>query len=388
MTNSIGVADHPEKKLMERLWKQGFRAKGILEYLEENGLPDVSYKALSKYGQRNWTEESDVETTEEKTSNSNLDLLIDELDKLDIGKVERISVSKTGFNISMRPLTDVSELKDLPKAKVGQPVKKKNRKPNRTKTHVVIPDTQLDPGRGNDHLVWVSNFLKEEFSGEEIVLVHLGDHWNMGSLSSYDKGKGVMEGRRFVADIEAGNRGFELLNSAIASEPFEKHFLFGNHENRISKMVEYDIKLEGVVGLENCITPPGWERHGFLEPVTIDGVTYCHYFYNPNTGKPYGGNIDLRLRNIGHSFVMGHQQGLATAQRYDANGNQICGVVAGSCYTHDEEYRGPQANTHWNGILVLNNVEDGAFDPWPISLDYLCKIYEGKPLSEHTPEVL
>src|SRR5690606_39763041 len=44
-----------------------------------------------------------------------------------------------------------------------------------------------------------------------------------------------------------------------------------------------------------------------------------------------------------------------------ATGRVIRGVVAGSCYLHDESYKG-NANSHWRGIVVLNAVyPDGRF---------------------------
>jgi hypothetical protein len=45
--------------------------------------------------------------------------------------------------------------------------------------------------------------------------------------------------------------------------------------------------------------------------------------------------------------------------------------VAGSFYLHDEEYRGPQANDEWRGIIILNEVKDGSYDLMTLSLDYL-----------------
>ena len=53
-------------------------------------------------------------------------------------------------------------------------------------------------------------------------------------------------------------------------------------------------------------------------------------------------------------------------------------------YQHDESNKGPQGNAHWRGIVVLNDVEDGSFDPMPVSLDYLCRRYAGHRIADHT----
>lgn len=200
----------------------------------------------------------------------------------------------------------------------------------------------------------------------------------MPSLSSYDRGKKAMEGRRYEDDIRAGSEAFALLDGCIreAAPKWKprKVFLFGNHENRIVRAAEDNAQFDGKIGLHDCDTLD-WERHGFLEPVWVDGVCYSHYFYNQNSGRPYGGsNVETRLKTIGHSFTMGHQQGLLYGVRSTMGGMQH-GLVAGSFYQHNEEYRGPQATGEWRGIVVCHEVADGHYDPMFVSLDYLARRY-------------
>ena len=80
------------------------------------------------------------------------------------------------------------------------------------RTHLIIPDTQAKPGVPMDHLGWIGEYIVER---KPDVIVHLGDHADMPSLSSYDVGKRVFEGRRYVADIEAANAAFDVLNAAL-----------------------------------------------------------------------------------------------------------------------------------------------------------------------------
>jgi hypothetical protein len=75
------------------------------------------------------------------------------------------------------------------------------------------------------------------------------------------------------------------------------------------------------------------------------------------------------------SAVAGHQQGLQIATGNKADGTLITNIIAGSCYLHDEDYMGPQGNKHWRGVLMLHEVQDGAFDLMPVSLNYLLKKY-------------
>lgn len=364
-----GVADHPNKDLMEDLWRnQGMRAKKIITYLEEHNLPTVSYKALGKYGQRNWTEkkEGDLDLTD-------LDIKLQEAE--DLGIITRISLSKTGYSISVTPkLPDeqVEILQSIPKA--PRKPSKKSKSSSGNVTHVIIPDTQVEPGRPIDHLWWASAYINDHVDNDVVRLIHLGDHWNMGSLSSYDRGKGYMEGRRYLADINSGNEGFKALNCELVDKKFDKHFLFGNHENRINKAVENDIQLDGLLTTEHCDTMD-WQRHNFLDIVDLDGIAYSHYFYNPTTSKPYGGEIEGRLKTIGRSFVMGHQQGLKFAARYIQEKQQI-GIAAGSFYEHQEHYMGPQGTGYWRGIIVLHDIDNGSCEnPQFISIEKLKRMY-------------
>lgn len=344
------------------------RAKKIIAYLEEHNLPTVSYKALGKYGQRNWTEkqEGDLDL-------SDLDIKLQEAE--DLGVITRISLSKTGYSISVKPKLpdeEVEILESIPKA--PRKPSKKSKQSSGGVTHVIIPDTQVEPGRSIDHLWWASAYMNDYVDNDTVRVIHLGDHWNMGSLSSYDKGKGYMEGRRYLSDIESGNQAFGLLNCEIAELPWEKHFLMGNHEARINKAAESDIQLEGLLTLDHCDTLD-WERHNFLDIVELDGIAYSHYFYHPNTSRAYGGEIEGRLKTIGRSFIMGHQQGLKFAARYIGDKQQI-GIAAGSFYEHQEHYMGPQGTGYWRGIIILHDIEDGSCEnPQFVSIEKLKRMY-------------
>ena len=258
--------------------------------------------------------------------------------------------------------------------------------------HVVIPDTQAKPGAPTDHLKWIGQYIVDQFHDQPIKIIHLGDHADMPSLSSYDKGKKSMEGRRYLQDIEAANEAWQILNKPLndfnlnrrktrhAKWQPERHILLGNHEDRINRAVESDAQLEGVISTDDLIyAKTGWQVHPFLSPVFLDGVGYSHYWYNPMNGRPLGGTAEGRLKTLGHSFTMGHQQTYLTAIRY-VNDQQQRGLIAGACYLHDEDYKGPQGNHHWRGILIKHQVNSGAYDLMEVSLDYLCRRYEGVSL--------
>lgn len=260
-------------------------------------------------------------------------------------------------------------------------------------THVVIPDTQVKPDVPVDHLLWAGRLIVDRFAGEpNIRLIHLGDHADMPSLSSYDKGKKAMEGRRYLADIAAANDGFSVLNQPLfeynqhrtarkkAKWKPDRHVLLGNHEDRIRRAVEADATLDGLLSVDMLnYAEHGWAVHPFLKPVFLDGVGYSHYFANPMSGRPYAGVASTRLKTIGHTFTMGHQQAIEYAVRdtKDVNGDDIRqhGLVAGAFYLHDEEYKGHQGNGHWRGMIVKHMVRNGEYDLELVSMRRLERDY-------------
>lgn len=245
--------------------------------------------------------------------------------------------------------------------------------------HLVIPDTQVKPGVPLDHIKWAGRALMEY--RPDVVIV-IGDWWDFPSLSSYDRGKPrKMEGRRLKDDIDAGNEAMKLFLAPLRK--YRKKckgktrynprlvFTMGNHCERLTRAIDaMPYELEGVVSFAD-LDLADFEVFPFLQPVVIDGIAYAHYFYNPMSGKPYGGTAHTKLKNIGRSFTMGHQQGLDYALRQLPTGERQYGMVAGSFYLHDEEYLGPQASQEWRGIIVKNEVKNGGYDPMPLSLDYL-----------------
>lgn len=264
-----------------------------------------------------------------------------------------------------------------------------------TSIHVVIPDTQIEPGDPIDHMGWIGEYLVDQFAGKpDVTFVHLGDHAAMRSLSVHDSPED-QEGRRYVDDIESANHAFDVLcapleryndrrrkNKEKMWEPAGKHLLLGNHEDHITRAIGQNPKLKNTISLEDLnFKQHGWEVHPFLEVVLLGGISYSHYFVNNANGRAVSGMIETRIKSIGCSFTQGHQQGLKVGMVETIAGRRR-GIVAGSCYLKNEQYRGPQAAGEWRGILVCHQVDgDGDYDLMEVSLDYLCRRYEGMALS-------
>ncbi len=259
----------------------------------------------------------------------------------------------------------------------------------KTKKHLVIPDTQVSPGTPTEHLSWIGQYIVDK---KPDVIVQLGDFADIHSLGSYDMGKKAGEGARYEEDIKCAREAMEVLMAPISEYNANRRrnkrkqytpnlvLTLGNHENRINRHVNNYPVLDGRLSTDDLgYAEWGWDVHDFLEVVEIDGILYSHYFpRNANgrivqsrNGSP---NARLQVQREGQSCTSGHLQGLDIhiQQRRD---RRDWGLVAGSCYLHEEDYLTPQGTAYWRGVIMKNDVHDGDYAPMFVDLDYLRRRY-------------
>ena len=247
---------------------------------------------------------------------------------------------------------------------------------NKKPTLLVIADTQAKSEENLEYLLWIGHYIADK---KPDVIIHIGDHYDFPSLSSYDKGKSSAEGKRLVKDIEAGNLGFEYLNMAMQKHKDynpRKIFTLGNHENRLDRYIDDNPELIGTLGTDLLpFEKYGWEVHPFLKPVEVEGIFFVHYLANPFSGKPYAGSATNILSKVGRSFVVGHKQCLDVAIRPTIDGKQQIGIINGACYDFNEGYKGYIGNNHFRGLTVLHECHEGFGTPMFVSLDYMKERY-------------
>jgi hypothetical protein len=234
---------------------------------------------------------------------------------------------------------------------------------------LVIPDTQVKPGVPINHLPALGRYIAEK---RPDYIVMIGDWWDMESLCSYDKGKKTFEGRRYLADIKAGNDAMNLMTNEYRDKDYtpQEHLFLGNHENRLERAVELQPELEGIIGYHD-LNLAGWTVHPFLEIVKLEGIAFSHYFTSGVMGRP-ASSAAVVLREVAGSAIQGH------VQRVDVAVHPKTGAIAmmvGTFYQHDEIYLGLQGNNCRRQVVMLNECRNGTFDPMFISLNYLLRNY-------------
>lgn len=222
---------------------------------------------------------------------------------------------------------------------------------------LVIADTQIDNESPTEHLDALSKYI---WKHQPQHIIHIGDHWDFPSLSSYASSM-ESEGRRLYDDLEGGFNAFKriMATTNIENEKRiykkykpQKHFLMGNHEQRLKRYIDSHPVLEGCFDLPKFIEDQGWEVHNMNDPLWVHDIAFNHYMENPMSGRPVGGNIENKLNKFPHSFVHGHQQQYQYGRRQNLLGKPHFGVCAGSFYMHDEGYRGSN-NTEIRGFTHL-----------------------------------
>lgn len=235
----------------------------------------------------------------------------------------------------------------------------------------VIPDVQAMPGVPLDHLTWCGKYLAEK---RPDVIVCIGDFGDFPSLSMFERGTRLFEGRRYKKDLGAFHEAMGNLVEPIAKARGWKprmEFTLGNHEDHINRAVNNDAKLEGLLSTDDLGLPDyGWRVHQFLQPISIGGVAFCHYFPSGVMGKPISSAPAL-LRKLHMSAFAGHQQGREIAYSRRADGAHMTAIISGSFYQHSYEYLSPFTNAHWRGMFFLHETRDGMFDEMAVSLAYL-----------------
>jgi hypothetical protein len=249
---------------------------------------------------------------------------------------------------------------------------------------LVIFDTQIGPDNiqlNEPLLLALGELIVKE---KPTHVVHIGDHWDFRSLGMYDlarKNKLVFNGEELRQDVEAGRYGLACITMALDEYNFQQrinkkaqykpqqHFTLGNHEERLVRFPE----LRGLIDYKDLFIDSEWVVHDFLKPVVLGGVHFVHYAYNALSGRPIGGTAEFRLNKLKMSFVQGHEQVFKYAQEYLNDGRSISALICGSCYLHDEKYKGYQGNNHFRGAAMLHNVRDGMYDLEQYSVARLLK---------------
>jgi hypothetical protein len=251
-----------------------------------------------------------------------------------------------------------------------------------SKTHMVIPDTQVKHGTNTDHIEAAGKMFIDK---KPDVLVIIGDWWDFPSLSTFTSAQKIgFEQRTYNKDLVAGIDAMELF-----LKPFEEYnerqlrnkkktykptmvFTVGNHEYRVDRLLEQNTVLEGVLPrCEDYLLDKGFHVIPFKQKAVIDDVTYCHFCPATASNGAVGRAHTIAAKR-NSSWTVGHSQILD--YHVSPHTPRVQCIIAGAFYTHDEGYK-VGSNDHWRGLLYKTNVKDGSYDVQFKSIDGLLEEY-------------
>ena len=244
------------------------------------------------------------------------------------------------------------------------------------KSHLIIPDAHCHYKFDNNRFDWLSRFILDR-KDEITNIVCLGDFADLPSLSSHESGSNLsFEGRRLTRDLDVTHDGLKRLFGPIdkANRKAKKKFrprktmVMGNHEHRITRAVENASQLLGWLDMDILHYHDFFDDvHAFRVPVTIDGITYAHWFASGVAGRPISGeSIGRNLCHKQHtSCVQGHSHVFDHAERVTATGQRIFGM-SGGCFVHPdyvEDWCVATVKFWWRGITILHDLDgEGYYD--------------------------
>jgi hypothetical protein len=254
-----------------------------------------------------------------------------------------------------------------------------------SKDYLIVPDPHAHPDHNNDRADWLGKFILDR---KPDVVVNMGDTWDLPSLSSFDKGKASFNGANYEKDMDAGldfqDRMWQPIKHSKKKQP-RKVFLEGNHCHRVKRVLEYEPHLAGDrygisyknFQLDNYYHDVVMYEGGTPGIITLDGISFAHFFVSGLMGRPIGGEhhaASLIAKNYS-SCVAAHSHTVDWAVRSGSNGKTIMGLVAGVFQDFDSGWAGACNNLWWRGLVYLKNVEDGVYEPEFISMESLKKEY-------------
>lgn len=251
-------------------------------------------------------------------------------------------------------------------------------------THLVIPDPHAHAEFNNARFDWLAGLIKDV---KPDVVINLGDHFDMPSLSGYDKGTKGFEGRRVLKDLNAGLEAHERMWGPVKRSKKKlprRIVLEGNHEHRLKRAVNSSPELEGVLSFDSFGFRDFYDdvveyNGGTPGVIEVDGIHYAHFFISGVLGRPISGEhpaYSLLTKQF-VSCTAGHVHTTDYCVRTTVTGQRVHGLISGVYQDYHSDWAGESNKLWWKGVVVKRNVEGGTYDPQWISIEELKREYGG-----------
>lgn len=240
---------------------------------------------------------------------------------------------------------------------------------------LVIGDAHVAPHQDLRRFKALGNYIRTH--NPEYV-ISIGDFLTLDSLSDWDRNKsGKMEGRRYSADIEAGNHALDYIDAA--TDKTIKIYLKGNHENRLDRYLDHNPIAKGSMSIEKDLRlkSRGWKVVEYKDDYVLSGVRFTHIPISGG-GKPIGnpGVTRKALALYNSSVVFGHTHTLDHSAEHRRGGPHLNQALCVGCFfEHIDEYAKGSKTDYWRGVVELNIYHNNRFDITTTSMSNLLRNY-------------
>jgi len=186
-----------------------------------------------------------------------------------------------------------------------------------------------------------------------------GDQLDMSCISIYNKGKPkLLENKRLKRDYQNFQKNILDRFEAILPDKCKKVFMIGNHEYRVTRLIESDPQYEGFIEVENNLDLSDWEIIPYNGIYSIGYMNFIHGYYtnkyhSSKTLSVYGDNIFY-----GHT----HNHQAFTSTTKIENLPKI-GMGVGCLCNKNPDWMHNKPNSWVHEFLHFTVFSDGTFSP-------------------------
>lgn len=241
---------------------------------------------------------------------------------------------------------------------------------------LVMGDAHVDETQNLKRFRLANGLIKSE---RPDALVIIGDFLSMNCLSDWDRNKrALMEGLRYDAEIKAGNKALDALLAGVTHK-MEKHFIEGNHEDRLTRYLDIDPTFEGRVGIyqDLDLKSRGFSWTPYKQVRTVNGISFTHIPCSGN-GKAIGNpNVASKALKLFHnSVVFGHTHTLDHAAEHRHGSPHLNQALSVGCFfEHVDAYAVGSKTDYWRGLVLLDSYKPNRFDVDTYALGRLERLY-------------
>jgi hypothetical protein len=235
---------------------------------------------------------------------------------------------------------------------------------------VWFTDAHNQPGMNTERFEWLAKLVNDT---KPDYLIDGGDFDDLNSLCSYERNDS-WSGKfkpTFLADLAASKEARDMLDTLVTHE-CEKHFIMGNHEDRLYQFENINPELYGMmqhayeeIHAQWAITP----YRGYLD---IEGVDFTHVPMN-GMNKPLGGDkcaVHVAVKSI-RDCCFGHTHTYGYWEESKLGPNRSTTAICGGSFMPDKyvpKYAKGSSKGYWYGCHIVEISEGRIIGHTPITM--------------------